>query len=411
MIEFERFVLDNGLRLLIHRDRRTPIASMNLMYEVGSKYEDPHLTGLAHLFEHLMFEGSLNAPDFDLPMQMAGAEDNAYTNNDLTCYYSSLPAVNMEIPFWLEADRMAHLNINQASLDLQRNVVMEEFLETTTNKPYGKAWHYLSGMAYKVHPYRWPTIGVHTDHIKRINLDDLTGFYSNYYTPDNAVLSVVGDVDRERVLDLTHRWFDPIAKQKQRQEDIKVEPPQEGFRSMDAEEEVPLPALYLAFHMPERKAEDYYGIDLISDLLGSGTSSRLYQTLVKEQGVFSSIHSYITGVIDGGLLIIEGKIFPNIGIEEAEKRVWDLLDSFMHGDLPERELQKVKNIVESNLIYNETRASSIAHALSYYELLGDAHLINREIERYERVTVKDVQRLAQKLFKRDNCSRLRFVNY
>ncbi len=404
MIEFSRHQLNNGLTIIVHEDHSTPMAALNVLYKVGSKNESPNKTGFAHLFEHLMFGGSSNVPNFDEPLQYAGGESNAFTNNDITNFYDILPANNLETAFWLESDRMMNLNFSKKSLNVQRKVVIEEFKETCLNQPYGDVWHTLMEMAYKKHPYRWPVIGSKIKHIKDAKLEDVRSFFYKHYRPNNAVLVVAGAVKTEDVLELAEKWFGEIESGEIAPVNIPTEPPQEAPIVVHAKKKVPLDSLYLAFHMPGRDHEDYYKIDLLSDVLCNGSSSRLFRRLKKEQQLFSEIDCYITGNVDPGLFIIEGKPSPNTTLAEAEAAIWEQIDLLIKEQIPTKELQKIKNKVESSLIFSESTILNKAINLAFFELLGDAEIINKEPSYYQEITCEDIQSQAKKILTKDNCS-------
>ncbi len=409
MIAYTRFKLSNGLKVLVNEDKSTPLVAVNVLYNVGARDESPEKTGFAHLFEHLMFGGSLNAPDFDEPIQLAGGENNAFTNNDVTNFYDILPAENIETAFWLESDRMFALNFDDQVLEVQRKVVLEEFKETCLNQPYGDVWHHLTEMAYQVHPYRWPTIGKVPKHVEEATMEDVKAFYQRYYRPNNAILSVSGNVSAQRARDLAETWFGDIPAGKILPRKLPKEPRQNRFQHRIKEAEVPTNALYLAFHMPARTEPDFYVVDLLSDILANGPSSRLYRRLVKEQHLFTSIDAYVTGSMDPGLFIVEGKPAAGLTLEQAEKVIWAELTQLKENLLEEAELQKVKNKTESNLAFSELNVLNKAINLAYFEVLENVELINREAELYQQVTKEDVQRVALEIFTQENCSELHYV--
>lgn len=406
MITFSRFELANGLRVIVHEDDSTPMVAVNVLYNVGARDESPSKTGFAHLFEHLMFGGSANIPDFDDPIQNAGGENNAFTNNDVTNFYDLLPAVNIETAFWLESDRMLSLNFDKKVLEVQRKVVLEEFKETCLNQPYGDVWHHISDLAYKVHPYQWPTIGKIPKHVEDATMDDVKDFYFKYYRPNNAVLVVSGNVTVEQIKELSEKWFGEIPAGDIPPRNMPVEPPQERLQKRINLASVPVDAIYLAFHIKERKHPDYYVTDLLSDLLCNGNSSRLYRRLLKEKQIFTSIDCYVTGSIDPGLLIVEGKPVEGVSLEEAEEAIWEELDAIRVAPVEAMELQKVKNKVESSLIFSEANVLNKAINLAFFELLGDAELINSEVDLYEQVTAEEIYRVANEVLTRENCSTL-----
>ncbi|MEM1322004.1 MAG: pitrilysin family protein [Bacteroidota bacterium] len=406
MINFSKFELDNGLRVLVHEDHSTPMVAVNILYNVGARDESPDKTGFAHLFEHLMFGGSANIPDFDDPIQNAGGDSNAFTNSDITNFYDIVPAENLETVFWLESDRMNSLNFSEKSLEVQRKVVVEEFKESCLNQPYGDAWHHLADLAYKVHPYRWPTIGKVPRHVEEATLEDVRHFFYTYYRPNNAIMVVAGKVGLEKVKQLAQKWFGDIQPGKIPERRLPQEPPQGRLHQRIQHANVPVNALYLAFHISARNHPDYYAVDLISDVLCNGNSSRLYRRLLKEQKLFSQIDAYITGNIDPGLLIIEGRPAEGRSLEEAELAIWKELELLKAEPLSARELQKYKNKIESSLIFSEANVLNKAINLAFFELLGDAELINSEAELYQQVQIEDIQRIAQQIFTPSNCSEL-----
>ncbi len=406
MIEFDKFILENGLVVIVHRDRSTPLATVNILYNVGSKHEDPDRTGFAHLFEHLMFGGSENIPSYDEPVERANGENNAFTSNDITNYYLTLPTANIETAFWLESDRMHSLAFSQKSLDIQKSVVIEEFNQRYLNQPYGDVWLLLRPLAYKVHPYRWPTIGVSTQHIADATLDDVKKFFFNHYAPNNAVLCVVGDISSNEVKRLSEKWFGPIQNRRLSDEIIPQEPPQSDHRRLEVTRNVPYDAIYMAFHISYRMHSDYPASDLVSDLLSNGKSSRLHQRLVKQKQIFSSIDAFITGDIDPGLLIVNGRLNQGMNIDIAEKEIIHELNNLFDGEILSRELEKVKNKFESTYTFGLTNAQEKAMSLCYNEILGDASLINQTVETYRNVSLDDIKRVANQIFRIENCSTL-----
>ncbi|QHS61635.1 M16 family metallopeptidase [Chitinophaga agri] len=402
MIHFNKFTLANGLRVIVHEDHTTPMAVVNVMYDVGARDEDPSKTGFAHLFEHLMFGGSVNIPEYDEPLQMAGGENNAYTTSDLTNYYIQLPAENIETAFWLESDRMLSLAFSEKSLDVQRKVVCEEFKEHYINKPYGDVWHKMRDLAYSTHPYKWMTIGKELSHIENASLQDVKDFFFKYYRPANAILVVGGHVTTAQVKMLAEKWFGDIPGGERVQRHIPVEPVQTAAHKLEVKANVPLDALYKCYHMPARTGKGYYAIDLISDILGGGASSRLNQVLVKEKKLFSNIDCYHFGTLDAGLLTIEGKLVKGVKMKDAEKAVQEELDKVQQTIIPERELQKVKNRVESMLAFEDMGLLNRANNLAFYELIGNAALMNEEFSHYEAVTATEMHEEAQHLFDEKN---------
>ena len=410
MIQFDKFILSNGLRVIVHQDLSTPLAVVDVIYDVGSRDEDPDRTGFAHLFEHLMFGGSTNIKEYDEPLQMAGGENNAYTTNDLTNYYIQLPAENLETAFWLESDRMLSLAFSEKSLDVQRKVVSEEFKEHYLNKPYGDAWHKMRELAYTTHPYRWMTIGKELSHIENAKLQDVKNFFFKHYRPNNAILVVAGNVTTTKVKMLAEKWFGDISAGEPYVRNIIPEPEQTVARRQEVFADVPLDALYKKWHMASRLDDKYYVTDLLTDILGSGGSSRLYQTLVKEKKLFSNIDCYHFGNLDRGLFTIEGKIVKGVSIQEAEAAVDKILSFMKKEPVMEIELQKVKNRTESTMAFEDMSLMNRANSLAYYELLGDADLMNRELQKYYAVTSADIKRESQEIFKESNSNTIYYLS-
>ncbi|MCX6313502.1 MAG: insulinase family protein [Chitinophagaceae bacterium] len=406
MIQFERFVLANGLRVLVHEDKSTPMAVVNVLYDVGARDEDPAKTGFAHLFEHLMFGGSINIPVYDEPLQQAGGENNAYTTNDLTNYYCQLPAENIETAFWLESDRMLSLAFSKKSLEVQRKVVCEEFKEHYINKPYGDVWHKMRTLAYTTHPYRWMTIGASLSHVEEATLEDVKAFFFKHYTPCNAILVVAGNITTDQIKALAEKWFAPIPAGEKYDRNLPVEPRQTESRSMEVTANVPLDALYKCWHIYPRTDMRYYVADLITEILSGGGSSRLFQKLVKEQQLFSNIECYHLGSTDAGLLTIEGKLVKGIKMDAAEKAVNEVLKELIDHGITVRELEKVKNKTESMIAFEDMSVMSRAASLAMYELLGDAELINIELQRYQAVTAQQLQDECRIIFDEHNCNTL-----
>ena len=406
MIDFTRTTLTNGLRVIVHEDHSTPMVAVSVIYNVGARDERADKTGFAHLFEHLMFGGSANVPDFDEPMQLAGGDNNAFTNNDVTNFYNLLPADNMETAFWLESDRMLALNFDEAVLDVQRRVVIEEFKETCLNQPYGDVWHHLNELAYTVHPYQWPTIGKVPQHVEDASLEDVKDFFYKYYRPNNAVLVVSGKTTNEEVVRLARKWFEDIPAGHTPPRRLPAEPIQQRLQQRVNTANVPVDALYMAFHMVARLDPDYYATDLLSDILCNGGSSRLYRSLLKEQQLFTSIDCYVTGSIDPGLVVVEGRPAEGVSLEQAEAAIWKELDRIRTERVSEQELEKVKNKVESALVFSEANILNKALNLSFFEVLDKAERINEEVDHYARVSVDDIRRVARSVLTRENCSQL-----
>ena len=410
MIQFEKFQLDNGLKVLVHQDTSTPMAVVNVLYNVGAKDEDPNKTGFAHLFEHLMFGGSVNIPVYDEPLQRAGGENNAYTTNDLTNYYCQIPAENIETAFWLESDRMLSLAFSKKSLEVQRKVVCEEFKEHYINKPYGDAWHKMRSLAYTQHPYRWMTIGASLQHVEDATMEDVKDFFFQFYRPNNAILVVTGNVQTEQVKQLAQKWFGPIEAGKPYVRNLPKEPVQEKSRSMDVRADVPLDMFMMTWHMGGRFDEGYHATDLITEVLGGGTSARLYEQLIKVKQIFSSIDCYHFGTVDPGLLVIEGKLVKGISMAVAEKAVLEEIEKIKNEILDAKEVQKVINKTESVICFEDMSIMNRAHSLAYYELLGDADLMNKELSMYQKVTPTMIQHTAQQIFQDSNRNTLYYYS-
>ncbi len=404
MIQYSRFQLSNGLRVLIHRDASTPLAAVNLLYNVGARDESPERTGFAHLFEHLMFSGSENIDNFDGPIQEAGGENNAFTTNDITNFYEVLPAENIETALWLESDRMLSLNFNEEALDVQKKVVIEEFKENCLNQPYGDVWHQIADLAYKVHPYKWPTIGKAPLHIEEATMQEVKEFYRRFYQPNNAILTIAGNVDVNPTLGLVKKWFEDIPSGQGYKRALPKEPIQLQAQRRYHRSKVPAEALYLVFHTCGRGDDDFYATDLLSDILCNGPSSQLYRHLYKELQLFSHIDCYINGTIDPGLLIIEGKLSEGVAIEKAEAAIWQELEKLKNEPISDYQLQKWKNKVESTLIFSELNILNKAINLAFFELLEKPELINLELDYYKGVSAENIQKVANEIFTEQNCS-------
>lgn len=402
MLKINRHILANGLRLVHSQDDSTQMVALNILYNVGARDEHPEHTGFAHLFEHLMFGGSVNIPDYDAPLQLAGGENNAWTNNDITNYYLTVPRQNVETGFWLESDRMLSLDFNERSLEVQRGVVMEEFKQRCLNQPYGDVGHLLRPLAYKEHPYQWPTIGKELSHIANATLDEVKDFFFRFYAPNNAVLAVTGNISFEEAVALTEKWFGAIPRRDVPIRRLPQEPVQTEERRLTVERNVPLDALFMAFHMCERAHPDYYAFDILSDILSNGRSSRLNQHLVQEKQLFSSIDASISGSIDAGLFHISGKPSAGVSLEEAEAAVREELKTLQNEAIAAQELEKVKNKFESTQIFGNINYLNVATNLAWFELNGEAEDMEREVERYRAVTAGQLQTVAQAAFDKAN---------
>lgn len=409
-LAFEKFTLKNGLKIILHRDTHTPLVSVNLLYNVGARDENNDKTGFAHLFEHLMFGGSRNIPSYDTPLQLVGGENNAFTNNDYTNYYLTLPKQNLETGLWLESDRMLELDFSQKSLDIQKSVVIEEYKQRYLNQPYGDIWLLLRPLAYKVHPYQWPTIGKNISHIENASLNDVRNFFYAHYAPNNAVLSITGDIDFEDSLLLIEKWFGPIEKRNIPARNLPEEPHQTEERILEVKRDVPYHAIYKVYHMGDRLSKDFYTADMMTDILSSGKSSRMYQSLIQEKKLFSEVNAYITGDIDKGLVVFSGKIMEHVKVEEAEKAMQVEINRLLDKNVETRELQKVKNKAESNLVFSLISGLNKAMELSFFEYLGDAALINTEFERFNEVEAFHIKEFANKVLQKENCSTLYYLS-
>jgi zinc protease len=409
MINYEKFTLNNGLTCIVHQDKSTPIAAFNILYDVGSRDEEPDKTGFAHLFEHLMFGGSVNIPDFDKPLQQAGGSSNAFTSNDITNYYETLPLANLETAFWLESDRMLSLAFTPKSLEVQKNVVIEEFKQRYLNQPYGDVWLLLRPLAYTQHPYQWPTIGKEISHIENATLDYVKHFFYKHYTPQNAILCVAGNVNCNQIKNLCEKWFADIPTRNKYTRHLPKEPQQTQPRHLTVERDVPYDAIYKAWHIPARHSENYYACDLISDILGRGNSSRLYQELVKKQKLFSEIHAYVTGDLDEGLLIVSGKLHKETTIEQADDAIKNIISQLIRSEIDNHELEKVKNQAEATKIFAETNILNKAMSLCYAQLMGNIDLVNTEMKFYRNVSTKQIFEQANIVLNDHNCSTLYYL--
>jgi zinc protease len=404
MIQVNRYTLANGLRIVHNEDDSTQMVALNLLYDVGARDEDPSHTGFAHLFEHLMFGGSLHIPDYDTPVQNAGGENNAWTNNDITNYYITLPYQNVETGFWLESDRMLSLDFSPKSLEVQRQVVIEEFKQRNLNQPYGDASHLLRELAYEAHPYRWPTIGKEIAHIAQATLEEVKDFFFRFYAPNNAILAVTGHISFEETVRLAEKWFGPIPARNISPRQLPAEKPQTAVRRKTVERKVPVDAIYMAFHMSNRMHPDYYVYDMITDILSNGRSSRFIQSLVQEQKLFTSIDAYISGSLDEGLLHVTGKPVEGVSLEQAEEAIWKELEKMKTVPVSEQELEKVKNRYESEQIFNNINYLNVATNLAFFELTGKAEDINEEVGKYRAVTAEQIQATSARCFVPENCS-------
>lgn len=409
MIHYQHFVLDNGLRVYVHEDASVPTVAFNLLYDVGSRDEQAHKTGFAHLFEHLMFGGSANIPSYDEPLQRVGGENNAFTSPDITNYYITLPANNLETAFWLESDRMMALSFKPEVLEVQRKVVIEEFKQRYLNQPYGDVWLKLRPLAYQTHPYQWATIGKDISHIENATMDDVRDFFYKYYLPNNAILVVAGPVKLEQVKQLAQKWFGPIKPGQVPPRHLPAEPRQTEARRLEVEAEVPVDAIYKVWHSPARSSPLYHTADLLSDVLGRSKSSRLYNRLVKDKKLLSSVSAYVTGSIDPGLLVLTAKPAEGVPLATAEAEIEAIVAELAQEAVPENELQKVKNQAEATLVFSEMEALNRAMNLAYAALLGDAESVNQESEKIQAVTPEQMQALARDILRPENSATLSYL--
>lgn len=406
MIQYKKHILKNGLRVILHQDESTPVVAVNLIYDVGARDEDSKKTGFAHLFEHLMFGGSVNIPDYDKPLQEVGGTSNAFTSNDITNYYETLPLANLETALWLESDRLLSLAFTPKSLEVQRSVVIEEFKQRYLNQPYGDVWLLLRPLAYKTHPYLWPTIGKEISHIENATMEDVKAFFYKHYNPLNCVLCVAGNIQEDEVLTLVKKWFEEIPSGIKYNRDLPKEPEQTEARELTVERDVPVDALYKVWHMCSRVSPDYYATDLISDILSRGKSSRLYQTLVKEKKLFTEASAFVMGDLDEGLFVFSGKLVDGVSLEKANEEVEKIMYAFANESISDTELEKVKNTFESSKIFGDMSVLNKAMALCYGELIGNINLINDEPANYRKVTSAQIKAMAAKVLRKENCSTL-----
>ncbi|MGV3509742.1 MAG: M16 family metallopeptidase [Sphingobacteriaceae bacterium] len=409
MVSYNRFTLDNGLKVIVHEDFTTPMAVLNILYDVGARDENPDQTGFAHLFEHLMFGGSVNIPSYDEPLQRVGGENNAFTSNDITNYYITLPAVNLETAFWLESDRMLNLAFSEKSLEVQKNVVCEEFKQRYLNQPYGDVWLKLRPLVYKKHPYRWATIGKELSHIENAKMEDVKAFFKKHYNPSNAIMVVGGAVTTEEVKLLSEKWFGSIPAVDKVERKLPQEPEQTVAQREVIKSDVPLNAIYMVFHSPGRSNQGHYEADLISDILSRGNASRLHINLIKNKKLFSEIAAHTTGSIDPGLFIIEGKPVKGVSMEDAEAAIWEEVERIKNELVDADELIKVKNKIESTMVFSEMSLLDKAMNLAIFELLGDGSDFNNETNRYLAVSAEDIKNRANSIFRKENSTTLYYL--
>jgi zinc protease len=409
MIDFRQYSLDNGLKLIVHQDRTTPLVAVNILYDVGARDEHPEHTGFAHLFEHLMFEGSANIPEYDNALQMAGGENNAFTTNDITNYYLTIPKQNIETALWLESDRMLELAFSEEKLNIQKDVVSEEYRQSYLNQPYGDVWALLRSLVYKVHPYQWPTIGKSIDHVKNATLAQVKDFFYKFYRPNNAIMVLTGDIDPDLAFDLVKKWFGDIPAGNGYTRNLSAEPMQTSERRLRVERDVPFDEIYMAFPTEKRLDHSFYTTDLLTDLLAGGSSARLRENLVKKKKIFSEANAWVTGSIDNGFLAVMGKLHKDQSVENAETAIWEELQDLKNNPVSERELQKVKNKLEASNTFAEAGILSKAMNLAYYELLGNADILNHQTEKYFAIDAGELQEAANDILKPDKANLLHYM--
>lgn len=398
MIPFEKKVLDNGLRVLVNSDFNTQLVTVNILYNVGARDEVETKTGFAHLFEHLMFEGSKNIAHFDQPVEDAGGSSNAFTSNDITNYYITLPAVNIETAFWLESDRMLELDFSQEKLDIQKKVVIEEFKERYLNNPYGDVWHNLRKLCYQKHPYKWPTIGISTQHVADASLDYVKSFFYKHYAPNNAILVVSGNITAEKVFELVQKWFGDIPTREIETRNLPREDEQRERRVLKVDSKVPKNMLYMAFPMPGFDQNEYHAVDFLTEVLGYGESALLFNNLVVKEPIFDDISAYVFGSLDDGLAIISGMPSEGISFEEAEEKVWEQIDKLHKEKITELEIARLLNKAETSEAYELDSTQNKALKLAMFENMGDANNANSIRDRYKALNADELMRVAQKYF-------------
>lgn len=407
MIKYEQTQLSNGLTVIANRDTASRMAAVNILYKVGARDENPNRTGLAHLFEHLMFRGTHLIPDFDTPVQMACGENNAFTNNDYTDFYITLPCDNIETALWLESDRMTGLNLSAEACEIEKRVVIEEFRQRYLNQPYGDLNMLLREMVYTTHPYRWATIGLTPDHIAEASIEEIHNFYHRFYHPSNAILSISGDIAAERVFEMAEKWFGGIKPNLDfRPSALPTEPKQTTARRLEVERDVPATTIVIAFHMGNRLSKDFYLGDITSDLLAGGDSARLYEHLIKGKSLFASVNAYISGDVDEGMFVFTGQLLPTTTEQDAEAALWEEIRQLQSGEISDYELEKVKNKFEANTLFGELNVMNKAMNLGYYSMIGDLPLINREIAIYHSLTKEQIADFSRHTFTQENSSTL-----
>lgn len=406
MITYDKTILSNGLTIIVNRDRSSHLAAVNMLYKVGARNESPSRTGLAHLFEHLMFRGTKLIPDFDTPLQMACGENNAFTNNDYTDFYITLPVDNIETALWLESDRMRGLNLSEEACQIEKRVVVEEFRQRYLNQPYGDVNMLMRDMLYKMHPYRWSTIGLSPKHIEEASLDEIHDFYNRFYQPSNTILSISADMEPQKLFALAEKWFGGIADTPYTKPAIPAEPPQREARRLEVERDVPATTITIAFHIGDRLSRDFYIGDITSDILAGGDSARLYERLIKQQRLFGSVNAYISGDVDCGTFTFTAQLLPETTEQQAEAAIWAEIEQLKQGKISDYELEKVKNKFEANTLFGEISVMNKAMNLGFYEMIGDLPLINGEVDIYRSLQATDIADFSQRIFRPENSSTL-----
>ena len=406
MIEYNTFTLSNGLRVVHNYDGATAMVALNVMYNVGARDESPEMTGMAHLFEHLMFGGSVNVPDFDGAIENAGGMNNAWTSNDYTNFYDIVPAQNVETAFWVESDRMLSLAFSDKALEVQRNVVIEEFKQTCLNRPYGDMSHYLRAMVYKHHPYRYPVIGKEISHIEKVTQDDVKEFFYSHYAPNNALLSVSGNVSFDETCRLAEKWFGSIPVRNIAPRNYPQEPEQVEARREDVNGNVPQLAMVKAFRMPGYGQPNYIECDIITDLLASGRSSRFYRNLLMTTGAFTEIDASIIGSDEPGFMMLNCKLTENddASINKAESLIMNEVQRLIDGDVSDYELTRTINRFESNFMFSSMGFMAKAQSLANYVMHNED--VNDVVNRYRKVTIGDIARVAREIFVPEKSSTL-----
>jgi zinc protease len=404
-IKINKFTLSNGLRVLHVEDKTTSMVAVNTLYDVGAKDEQPNKTGLAHLMEHLMFGGSINVPEFDTVMQNAGGENNAWTSNDETNFYDILPANNIETALYLESDRMKSLSFSPESLNVQRNVVCEEFKQRNLNRPYGDLAELIRGLTFEKHPYQWLTIGRELSQIEKMSLDDVMDFFFSHYAPNNAILSIVGNITLEKTKILTEKWYGDISPRKVPIRHITPEPQQTKSRLLKVTRDVPNNVIYKAWHVPSIKTSDYYVTDVITDILAYGKSSRMPQNLIEKNHKFNQLDAYVGSLTDEGLIYVKGTMEDGVTFEEADLLIQKELDKLKESPIGEREMQKIRNCYEADKLYPSS-IETVASDIAGFEMLRDANDYQTQVERHNAVTPEQVSLMARQLLNENNCSTL-----